>query len=65
LAEICLQAGATEYVSGPAAKDYLEESAFRDRGIKVTWFDYGGYKEYPQLWVASMCLSIFLTTRPC
>jgi len=50
LAEICLQAGATEYVSGPAAKDYLEESAFRDRGIKVTWFDYGGYKEYPQLW---------------
>ena len=50
LAEICLQAGATEYVSGPAAKDYLDESVFRDRGINVIWFDYGGYQEYPQLW---------------
>jgi hypothetical protein len=50
LAEICVQAGATEYVSGPAAKDYLDESVFRDRGIKVTWFDYGGYRGYPQLW---------------
>jgi hypothetical protein len=50
LAEVCMQAGATEYVSGPAAKDYLDESVFRDRGIKVTWFDYGGYQEYPQLW---------------
>jgi hypothetical protein len=50
LAEICVQAGAKEYVSGPSAKDYLDESVFRDRGIKVTWFDYGGYQEYPQLW---------------
>jgi hypothetical protein len=50
LAGICAQAGATEYVSGPAARDYLDESAFASRGITVSWFDYGGYPEYPQLW---------------
>lgn len=50
LAEICSQAGATEYISGPAAKDYIEENAFTERGIKLTWFDYDGYPEYPQLW---------------
>lgn len=50
LADLCVQAGATEYVSGPAARDYIVESEFGDRGIKLSWFDYGGYPEYPQLW---------------
>lgn len=50
LLSICLQAGATEYVSGPTAKDYLDEDIFRSAGIKVTWFDYSGYEEYEQLW---------------
>jgi hypothetical protein len=50
LADLCLSAGGGEYVSGPAAKDYIEESVFKDRGIKLTWFDYAGYPEYPQLW---------------
>lgn len=50
LADLCVQAGATEYVSGPAAKDYIEESIFSDLNIKLTWFDYAGYPEYPQLW---------------
>lgn len=50
LAELCLQAGATDYVSGPAAKDYIVESVFSDRGLKLSWFDYRGYPEYPQLW---------------
>lgn len=50
LADICLQAGGTEYVSGPAAKDYIEEHVFAERGIMLTWFDYTGYREYPQLW---------------
>ncbi|MFH0945093.1 MAG: WbqC family protein [Planctomycetota bacterium] len=40
--------GVTEYVSGPAAKAYLEPAAFRERGIELTWMDYGGYPEYPQ-----------------
>lgn len=50
LVSLCLQAGGTEYISGPAAKGYIEESVFTERGIKLTWFDYVGYPEYPQLW---------------
>lgn len=50
LADLCSQAGGTEYVSGPSAKDYVEESIFTDMNIKLTWFDYAGYPEYPQLW---------------
>ena len=30
--------------------DYIDETAFKEKGIKLTWFDYGGYPEYPQLW---------------
>ncbi|MDY7577591.1 WbqC family protein [Herbaspirillum sp. RTI4] len=50
LADLCQQAGGTEYISGPAAKDYVEEKIFTDMNIKLTWFDYVGYPEYPQLW---------------
>jgi hypothetical protein len=50
LADLCKQAGGTEYISGPSAKDYMEERIFTDMGITLTWFDYAGYKEYPQLW---------------
>lgn len=50
LADLCAQAGGTEYVSGPAARDYIDEKEFGTRGIKVSWFDYTGYPEYPQLW---------------
>ncbi|MGV3468704.1 WbqC family protein [Limnobacter sp.] len=50
LVDLCRQAGATEYISGPAAKDYIEPNCFSDAGIQLTWFDYSGYPEYPQLW---------------
>jgi hypothetical protein len=50
LADLCVQAGGSEYISGPAAKDYIVEQFFKDRGVKLTWFDYTGYSEYPQLW---------------
>jgi hypothetical protein len=49
LVSICKQAGATEYISGPAAKNYMDESLFAQEGIKVSWMDYSGYREYPQL----------------
>lgn len=52
LADLCAQVGGTEYISGPAAKDYVEDYFFSDRGIKLTWFDYASYREYPQLWGA-------------
>ena len=50
LFNLCLQANCSEYVSGPAAKNYLTEAEFVSQGIKVVWFDYSGYPEYPQLW---------------
>lgn len=50
LADLCKQAGGSEYISGPAAKDYVEEHIFTELDIKLTWFDYSGYIEYPQLW---------------
>lgn len=50
LADLCKQVGGTEYISGPSAKDYVEESIFTAMNIKLTWFDYAGYPEYPQLW---------------
>lgn len=50
LADLCAQAGGTEYISGPAARDYMDESVFAGRGIALTWFDYAGYPQYPQLW---------------
>jgi hypothetical protein len=50
LVDLCLQAKATEYISGPAAKGYLDESLFESAGIRMRWFDYDGYPEYPQLW---------------
>lgn len=50
LVDLCIQAGGTEYISGPAAKDYLDENLFRDAGIKLTWFNYDNYPAYPQLW---------------
>lgn len=50
LAGLCAQAGGAEYISGPSAKDYVDESIFTNANIKLTWFDYNGYPEYPQLW---------------
>ena len=50
LVAICRALGATEYLSGPAAKTYLDEGAFAAAGIAVHWFDHSGYPEYPQLW---------------
>jgi WbqC-like protein family len=50
LADLCVSAGASEYISGPAARDYIDESVFAERGVKVSWFDYAGYSTYPQLW---------------
>ncbi len=40
--------GATTYISGPAAKAYLDETAFAAAGIELVWKDYAGYPEYPQ-----------------
>jgi len=50
LVDLCIQTNSTEYISGPTAKSYTDESLFAKRGVKLTWFDYANYPEYPQLW---------------
>lgn len=50
LLHICLELGATHYVSGPAAQDYLDEALFASHGLVIEWFSYSGYSPYPQLW---------------
>lgn len=49
LIEICKQAEAKEYLSGPAAKAYINPDLFADAGITLTYMDYSGYPEYKQL----------------
>ncbi|MCA1568902.1 MAG: WbqC family protein [Chloroflexi bacterium] len=49
LVAVCVDAGATEYLCGPASRDYLEAWRFDEAGIALTYVDYSGYPEYPQL----------------
>lgn len=48
LVSLCQQAEATEYVSGPSAKDYIVAHLFEEAGIDLTFIDYSGYPEYKQ-----------------
>ena len=50
LVSLCRQAGATSYLSGPAARAYLDESLFLREGISVSYMNYSGYPEYAQLY---------------
>lgn len=50
LINICIQAGATEYISGPSAKKYIDENLFKKNDIKLSWINYSNYKIYNQLW---------------
>jgi hypothetical protein len=49
LVSICRQAGATTYVSGPAARSYIDAQRFRAANVALVYFDYAGYPEYSQL----------------
>ncbi len=48
LVSLCQAVGANVYLSGPAAKEYLDETVFGDAGIAVEWMTYGPYKSYAQ-----------------
>ncbi|MGH9204017.1 MAG: WbqC family protein [Vicinamibacterales bacterium] len=48
LIDLCLAIGASEYVSGPSARGYIDEEAFAAAGVTVLYADYSGYPEYPQ-----------------
>lgn len=48
LLDLLEQEGTERYLSGPAARSYIDERAFLDRGIALDWMDYSGYPIYPQ-----------------
>ena len=48
LIQILTQIGATHYVSGPSARDYIERAQFDQAGIALEYMTYD-YPEYPQL----------------
>ena len=50
LISICQQASADVYVTGPAAKAYLDIALFEEVGIAVEWMNYEDYRIYPQLY---------------
>ncbi len=48
LMNLVLSAGGGHYLSGPAAKSYLDEKLFAENNISVEWMCYDGYPEYDQ-----------------
>lgn len=48
LIDILKKVGATSYLSGPSAKDYIEVEKFKEAGIGLEYKVYE-YQEYPQL----------------
>ena len=49
LIQILQAVGATHYISGPSAQDYIEAEAFDQAGITLEYMQYN-YPEYPQLY---------------
>lgn len=50
LIDLCKQAGAIDYLSGPSARAYMDEERFAQEGIRLEYIDYSGYCEYKQLY---------------
>jgi len=48
LIDICNQCGANGYLTGPLAKQYINQQLFFENNITISWIDYDGYKTYPQ-----------------
>lgn len=49
LLALCKSTGATCYLSGQSARNYLEEKLFNLEGIELKYVDYKNYTSYPQL----------------
>ena len=49
LIQICKQLNCNHYISGPAAKSYMDIELFKSKGISIEFMNYSGYPEYEQL----------------
>ena len=45
---LCIEAGATQYLSGPFGRDYLDLKKFEEKGIKIEFHDYS-HPKYQQI----------------
>lgn len=48
LVELCVARGATSYLSGPAARAYIDAQQFADARVELAYADYSGYPVYDQ-----------------
>lgn len=48
LLDLVVKTGASSYISGPAAKDYIDPHSFSEVGVDLIWKNYSGYPEYLQ-----------------
>jgi hypothetical protein len=48
LVQLCKAVGATHYLSGPSARQYLDVQQMELATITVEWMTYGPYRIYPQ-----------------
>lgn len=52
LVQLCEKLNIDHYISGPAAKVYLDLESFHKKNINVEFYDYSNYPEYNQLYGA-------------
>ena len=45
---LCRAIGASRYISGPAARNYIEAELFEKACVELSFKNYDGYPEYPQ-----------------
>lgn len=50
LVNICKELTAEKYFTGPAAKNYMDESLFIKNNIEIEYYNFLGYPEYKQQW---------------
>jgi len=48
LVDLCRATGAGRYISGPAARSYLQPDLFEQAGVELIFKSYDGYPEYSQ-----------------
>ena len=51
LVELCKQLDASTYISGPSAKNYIDNGLFLSEGIELEFLEYANYPAYNQLFL--------------
>ena len=46
---ICKALGATNYLSGPRGRDYINQELFHESGVNISFANYNELLEYPQV----------------